>query len=164
MAKKISFPTKIDIPEKAREELVTLLNQQLADNTDLYTQTKQAHWNVKGMHFFYLHEMFDTLAEGVQGYSDMLAERVTTLGGYAKGTVRMAAGTSSLPEYPTDVLGGKGHVAAIRDRFAAYAASTRKAIAEAGDLDDPTTEDLFTEISRQVDLNLYFLEGHLQEE
>lgn len=47
-----TFETRIDIDAGTRKELVELLNQQLADATDLFTQTKQAHWNVKGMDFF----------------------------------------------------------------------------------------------------------------
>ena len=34
---------------------------------------------------------------------DELAERVTALGGYATGTVRMAAAASTLPEFPTEI-------------------------------------------------------------
>lgn len=32
--------TRIDIPEDARRKLVDLLNRQLADTTDLFTQAK----------------------------------------------------------------------------------------------------------------------------
>jgi starvation-inducible DNA-binding protein len=60
------------------------------------------------------------------------------------------------------VVDGKAHLEAVIDRFAAYAASNRAALRRSGDLDDPTTEDLFTEISRDIDLTLYFLEAHLQ--
>ena len=35
-----------------KQEMMSLLNQQLADMFDLYSQTKQAHWNVKGEEFF----------------------------------------------------------------------------------------------------------------
>jgi starvation-inducible DNA-binding protein len=42
------FPTKNAITLTARKKLVTLLNQSLADAVDLVTQSKQAHWNVRG--------------------------------------------------------------------------------------------------------------------
>jgi starvation-inducible DNA-binding protein len=42
--------------------------QQLAGTLDPYTQTKQAHWNVKGSDFIQLHELFDDLAVGVFEY------------------------------------------------------------------------------------------------
>jgi starvation-inducible DNA-binding protein len=75
-----------DLPMQTREQMVTLLNLQLADTSDLYSQVKQAHWNVKGPQFFQLHELFDGLAEALEQYVDLLAERVTALGGDALGT------------------------------------------------------------------------------
>ena len=51
------------------------LNQKLADIIDLQTQLKQAHWNVKGPHFIGLHELFDKIAEDLESYVDMIAER-----------------------------------------------------------------------------------------
>ena len=50
--------------------MVSLLNQQLADTFDLYSQVKQAHWNVKGPQFIALHELFDRLAEELLAYVD----------------------------------------------------------------------------------------------
>src|SRR5258708_15098150 len=45
------FKTKNDLSETTRSKLVELLNARLADAIDLQTQTKQAHWNVKGPDF-----------------------------------------------------------------------------------------------------------------
>jgi starvation-inducible DNA-binding protein len=45
------FKTKNDLSEAIRTKVVRLLNGRLADAIDLQTQTKQAHWNVKGPHF-----------------------------------------------------------------------------------------------------------------
>ncbi len=157
-----TFRTSIDIQPAAREKLIALINQQLADCFDLYSQTKQAHWNVKGSDFIQLHELFDDLAEGVLGFVDMIAERATALGGYATGTARMSAANSSLPEYPTSATLGKDHLEALVARFAAFAASNRKLIDTCGDLGDMDTADLFTEVSREIDKNLWFLEAHLQ--
>jgi starvation-inducible DNA-binding protein len=52
-----AFETRIDIPAERREKLIALLNQHLADTLDLYSQIKQAHWNVKGPQFYQLHEL-----------------------------------------------------------------------------------------------------------
>jgi starvation-inducible DNA-binding protein len=162
MATARMFSTRIDIPGEQREKLIELLNQHLADTFDLYSQTKQAHWNVKGPQFFQLHELFDTLAESVEDYVDLLAERVTALGGTAMGTARMAAATSRLAEYPLDAITGMQHVQALAERFASYAATSRKAINTANEYGDADTADLFTQISRGIDKHLWFLEAHLQ--
>jgi starvation-inducible DNA-binding protein len=156
------FSTRNDLARDTREELVALLNQQLADTFDLYSQTKQAHWNVKGAQFYQLHELFDKLAAEVTGYVDMIAERATSLGGLALGTVRMSAANSQLAECELDVTDSLPTVEALAERYAALARSTRQAIESAEGLGDADTADLFTEVSRGIDKALWFLEAHLQ--
>lgn len=156
------FRTSIDLPEKTRKNVIAILNQNLADSTDLYTQTKQAHWNVKGSTFFQLHELFDDIAGGTLEWVDMVAERVTALGGYAEGTARMAAAASRIPEPPTAKNDGETHIRNLAKSFAVFAKNVRKAIDETADLGDLSTSDLFTEISRGADKYLWFLEAHLQ--
>ena len=63
MAKFKVFSTRLDLPVETCEKVIGLLNQHLADTFDLYSQTKQTHWNAKGPQFFQLHELFDKLAE-----------------------------------------------------------------------------------------------------
>src|SRR6201747_1134232 len=96
------FKTKNDLSEAIRVKAIELLNARLADAIDLQTQTKQAHWNVKGPNFIALHKLFDEINESVEDYVDEIAERVVQLGGIAEGTARMAANRSSLPEYVVD--------------------------------------------------------------
>jgi starvation-inducible DNA-binding protein len=157
-----SFPTRIDIPAATRARVVSLLNQHLAASFDLASQAKQAHWNVKGSDFWQLHKLFDEVAERAGEWVDELAERVTALGGYATGTVRMAAAASTLPEFPTDITDGMAYVKAVAERVAAFTNSAREAIDQADELGDADSADLFTEISRCADTYLYFLEAHLQ--
>jgi starvation-inducible DNA-binding protein len=158
----LNFTTRIDIPADKRAELVSLLNKSLATAFDLYSQTKQAHWNVKGKNFFQLHELFDETAAEVLTYVDELAERATALGGYATGTVRMAASESSLPEYPTTAIEGMEHIAALSNAYAAFGEHVRQAIDKCDDLADKSSADLYTEISRAIDKRLWFLEAHIQ--
>ena len=158
------FNTKNDLSEAVRAKAIALLNARLADAIDLQTQTKQAHWNVKGPSFIALHELFDKVNEDVEDYVDDLAERAVQLGGVAEGTARMAAKRSSLSEYPTNTLDGRSHVEALSTVLAAFGKSARKAINDADDIGDLDTADLFTEISRGVDKWLWFVEAHLQAE
>src|SRR5690349_18529390 len=115
---KSMFSTRNDLAREVRAKMISLLNQQLADTFDLYSQTKQAHWNVKGAQFFQLHELFDKLAEELLGYVDMIAERATALGGLAMGTVRMSAANSQLAECELDITDSLPTVDAIAERYA----------------------------------------------
>src|SRR5262245_64835981 len=107
------FKTKNDLSEATRIQAIALLNARLADCTDLETQTKQAHWNVKGPNFIALHELFDKINDAVEDYVDEIAERAVQLGGVAEGTARMVAKRTSLAEYPAKAVDGRSHVEAL---------------------------------------------------
>lgn len=156
------FATRNDLSREVRSEMITLLNQQLADTFDLFGQAKQAHWNVRGAQFIALHELFDKLAAELAAYVDMIAERATALGGKALGTVRMSAANSRLSECDLEVTESVAVVEAMAERYAALGTSTRHAIGVAEDHGDSDTADLFTEVSRGLDKALWFLEAHLQ--
>lgn len=158
-----TFETAIDIAPDVRAEMVELLNQHLANTSDIYSQSKQAHWNLKGIHFYQLHLLFDALAEQRQGEADEIAERAVQLGGYATGTVRMAAANSRLPEMETNIDAGIDYVRALVDRYGIHANSLRAGIEQATNAGDQDTADLLTEVSRQVDKDLWFLQAHLQD-
>lgn len=156
------YQTRHGLDEDARRSMVVVLNQRLADATDLYSQTKHAHWNVKGMDFYQLHKLFDELAAMVEGHVDLIAERTTALGGYAMGTIRMAAQNSSLPEMPVEAQTGRAFLEALVENYARHARKVGEGIDRAEEAGDKATADLLTEVVRDVDKALYFLESHLQ--
>lgn len=158
-----SYPTHIDIPEQTRTQVVEILNQTLADTIDLKMQFKQAHWNVKGMNFYQLHQLFDEIAIQLEAYIDLVAERVTALGLVAIGTARTVAQKSNIREYSLKTVAGQDHVAELADRLAFYGKTVRGAIAKTSNLGDLVTADIYTEISRTVDKYLWLLEAHLQQ-
>ena len=162
VAKTKKFKTHNNLPESTRTKIIALLNQSLVDTLDLGTQVKQAHWNIKGMQFIALHELFDELYARLNTAADELAERVTALGGVAMGTARMIANHSNINEYPANVVDGKDHVKALVQRYGTLASAAREAIDLCDDLDDDGTQDLYTQISRDLDKDLWFLEAHIQ--
>ena len=156
------YATKNDLPETARVDVITLLNQRLADCIDLQTQCKQAHWNVKGPTFIALHKLFDEINEDVEEYVDLIAERIVQLGGVAEGTVGVVEGRSTLVDYPIGLSTGAEHVAALSDALAMFGRTTRLGIEEMNELEDADSADILTEISRGVDKWLWFVEAHQQ--
>lgn len=158
----MTHPTKIDIPQETREQLIKLLQGSLTAGIDLQLQCKQAHWNVKGPHFIALHDLFDQVQGVVEGFVDEIAERLTALGGTAVGTVGDVAKNTSLPSYPTDIFNGNDHVDAFSTALAAFGKLIRTNIDRAGEIGDADTEDLFTGVSRGIDQQLWFVEAHMQ--
>jgi starvation-inducible DNA-binding protein len=156
------YPTKNDLPAKKREGLIESLNLHLATSLDVMLQSKQAHWNVKGPQFAALHELFDKINEDFEEYSDLLAERVVQLGGYAEGTAAVVAKRTPLKQYPLSLSEGLEHVDYLSTALAAFGKTLREAIKTSGDeFGDADTADIYTEISRGVDKWLWMLEAHL---
>ena len=157
------YKTKIDLSEKMRRNVIVILNDRLADAIDLQSQVKQAHWNVKGPHFIALHELFDKISDAVLDQIDEIAERITSLGGTAEGTVAVAAKRSKLKNYPLSITAGKDHLFYLSTQLSVFGKAARSAIDQTDELGDADSADLFTQVSREIDKYLWFIEAHLQD-
>ena len=78
----------IDITDKNREAIATILNTLLADEYVLYTKTRNAHWNIVGSNFMELHKFFEGQYESIDETVDSVAERVRSLGHYSLGSLK----------------------------------------------------------------------------
>ena len=154
--------TRIDIDHNKRAKTVALLNQLLADASDMTMRTKHAHWNVKGPHFIGLHKYFDELYDVLGKHVDEIAERTAALGGFVKGRLSDAAGASRLPAFSDDTQDGLDVVRAVADALGQFSNAVRDGIDETEDLDDKVTSDMLTGISGDLDKHLWFLEAHLR--
>ena len=160
----LGAPTKNDLPESTREKIVQLCNERVADLIDLQLQAKQAHWNVRGPRFYQLHLLFDQVYEVAVELTDIVAERASQLGGIVEGTVQAVNQRSELDPYPLDLQEGLGHVQALSAALASAGQRARAAIDQADELGDKDAADVFTEVSRGLDKQLWFVEAHLQAE
>src|SRR6202453_598360 len=142
------YKTKIDLSEKTRRNVIVILNDRLSDAIDLQSQIKQGHWNVKGPHFIALHELLDKISDAMLEHIARIAERITSLGGTAEGTVAVAARRSKLKNYPLSITSGRAHLLYLSTQLSAYGKSVRGAIEASADLSDADTADLFTQLSR----------------
>ena len=155
--------TRNDTKSNAKKVSLDTLQARLADGIDLALDIKQAHWNLKGPQFIGIHEMLDGFRDEVDDYNDKVAERITQLGGTARGTVQAVATETKLAAYPLDTYAVADHLAALIDRYAVYGNAVRQNIDDTDEAGDAGTSDLFTEVSRGLDKQLWFLEAHVQE-
>lgn len=149
----------IALPEDVQARLIEILNRRLADAIDLQLQSRQAYWNVKGPNFLSLRELFDKVVEEVEEYADMIAERIVQLGGKAEGTAHAVAGRSSLDGH---MVASTGHIDTLATTLSDFGRHTRYASAQATELKDADTADIFTEIARGVDRCLWFVQTSQQ--
>jgi starvation-inducible DNA-binding protein len=150
-----SFVSGLDAQVQA--QMVDLLNERLADSIDLTLAVKEAHWNLRGSGYIGVHELLDEVAGRLREQSDLMAERAAIMGGFARGTTEVVAKSKTLKPYPVELTDLKTHVRELVHRFKDHGAKVREAIDTAGDAGDEDTADLFTEVSREIDKDAWFI-------
>ena len=85
------------------EELQKAAKIAFASEFSFYLKAHFFHWNVEGIHFRELHDLFGTIYEEVYGSIDDFAEKIRALGAYAPGS-NSRFGMLTGIEDETDVL------------------------------------------------------------
>jgi starvation-inducible DNA-binding protein len=88
------------IDAKDRAKIADGLSRLLADTFTVYLKTHNFHWNVTGPMFNTLHLMFETQYNELWTATDLIAERIRSLGHYAPGTFAQFADLASIRETP----------------------------------------------------------------
>lgn len=94
----------IGISQDNRAKVVEVLTLLLADEHILYLKLRNYHWNVEGMFFAPLHSLFEEQYDKLADSIDDIAERIRSLGYYAKGSMEEFKEMARLAE--SDHLGG----------------------------------------------------------
>ncbi len=154
--------TRIAIARPNRVKVEALLNQLLADLTDMAARTKHAHWNVTGPQFMALHLHFDALHAVLDGHIDAVAERTAALGGFVRGRLSDAASATRLKEFPETTRDGMAVVKVLAEGLAHVSNAAREGIDTCEAEKDLVSADLLTQVSGDLDKQIYFLEAHLR--
>ena len=162
MTKQASVPIDTGIKEKDREEIARGLSKLLADTYTLYLKTHNFHWNVTGPMFQTLHLMFEQHYNELWVATDLIAERIRSLGVYAPATYSEFAVLSSIKEEKAPVeatnmvrLLVSGHQAVIRTARALFPAAERA--------EDQVTMDLLTQRMQIHEKTAWMLRSLLEE-
>ena len=156
------YRNRVALSDEQKTKVVAVMQERLAEALDMYSQAKFAHWNVKGVNFYQLHLVFDSVAEAIFPQIDQIAERMTQLGGVANGTVRQSATTSQIPEFNVKLVAGMDYVNALANSLGTYAHSLREASEQIDEIGDEPTSDFFKQLDIEAEEQLYFLESHLE--
>lgn len=155
----ITQETHNNIDSKEKEEIIPVLNQLLAEFTDLALITKQAHWNMKGHNFISVHEMLDPFNEKLLEYTDKIAERIVQLGGTAFGRSQDIVEHTPFSHYPTNISMVEDHLNALLPAYATLANHIREIITTGNG--DETTRSILTDASEDLDKFLWFIEAQI---
>ena len=80
------------------EQLILATKIAFANSFAFYLKASNYHWNVEGMFFQQLHELFGNIYEEVQGSLDQFAEKIRQLDSYAPGSFMRLAELSQIED------------------------------------------------------------------
>ncbi|WP_425093315.1 Dps family protein [Tropicimonas sp. S265A] len=149
-----------DLSSDAQSAIAQALTQSVAETAVTTMLAQNFHWNVKGMAFAPLHELFQQIYEDHFQAQDDLSERVKALGAHAEGRLAEMLKMSKIGE-------SDGHLSAtdmIKAMLAAQqtlAATVAGAGALAAEHGDTLTEDLCIARGQTHEKFAWFLQAHL---
>lgn len=151
---------KVDIAPDAKTELVEGLHQALAETTVLTMKSQNFHWNVTGMSFGALHDLFEEMYKDHFDAQDDLAERIKALEGHADGRYAELVKRSAVNE-SEGRMDAKAMVEMMKSDQET-ASATLRALAELADQHgDVVTNDLAIERADKHDKYAWMLRAHL---
>jgi len=144
----------------ARAEIVDALNQSVAETAVTTMLAQNFHWNVTGMAFGPLHELFQQIYEDHFTAQDDLAERIKALKAHADGTLAGMLERSKVKEHDGHATDKEmiATMQAAQETLATTLAGAGELAAKHG---DTLTEDLCIARGQTHEKFAWFLRSHL---
>jgi starvation-inducible DNA-binding protein len=153
--------TKNQLPLDVRHASIEYLNAIVVQMIDVALAAKHAHWNVRGPNFISYHKLFDKVFTDLIANIDTVGERITALGGIARGTVQTIANGTELQAYPVLAVAEREHIEQLSSRLGILGRKVREAAREADKHADVVTEDVLIESAATIDGLLWVIESHI---
>lgn len=152
----------IGINEKHLDKTILLLSTVLADEMTLYIKTRKFHWNVSGHSFMELHLLFKSQYTELEQTVDLVAERISKLGGKAIGTMKEFAKLTRLEENPDTYPSQKDMMKELLGDHEKVIVALRKDIETCSDENkDAGTTDFLTGILEEHETTAWVLRRYL---
>ncbi|MEM9708099.1 MAG: DNA starvation/stationary phase protection protein [Pseudomonadota bacterium] len=152
--------TATTLATDARAEIVEALNQSIAETVVTTMMAQNFHWNVTGMAFGPLHDLFQEIYEDHFEAQDDLAERIKALGGHADGVLADMVARSKVSEHH-----GRANARQMIETLLTAQDTLATTLAGAGDLaashGDKLTEDLMISRGQAHEKLAWKLRAHL---
>lgn len=152
----------IGISEKHLQKGIDMLTITLADEMSLYIKTRKFHWNVSGESFMELHKLFQAQYTELEESIDLIAERISKLGGKAIGTLQEFTDSSRLKEAPGKYPSQKDMMKELLHDYEFLISELRKDVEEcATKIKDAGTADFLTGLMEQHESTAWVLRRYL---
>jgi starvation-inducible DNA-binding protein len=152
--------TAVALSTDARAAIVDALNQSVAETAVSTMLAQNFHWNVTGMAFGPLHELFQQIYEDHFTAQDDLAERIKAIKGHAEGTLAGMLTRSKVNEHDGHAS-DKEMIKALLEAQETLASTLAGCGALAAEHGDTLTEDLCIARGQTHEKFAWFLRSHL---
>ncbi|MEH7081623.1 Dps family protein [Neobacillus drentensis] len=141
-------------------QLVSVLNKQIANWSVLYTKLHNYHWYVKGGQFFTLHVKFEEFYNEAGIHVDELAERLLAIGGKPAATMKEYLEISSIKEASGNESADEMVESIIND-FSIIIGELKEGMSFADENNDETTGDMLLAIHSGLEKHVWMLTAFL---
>ncbi len=154
----------IGLSEANIQGVATILSRVLADEHVLYMRMRNYHWNLVGMAFGPLHELFQEQYEALANEIDDVAERIRMLGPAVPGTLTEMLQLATLTEQPGELPDDRGMVAHLVAGHEAIIRNLRQDVRAADEqYDDMGTSDFLTGLMERHEKQAWLLRAHIEQ-
>ena len=151
---------QIGLEKKDMTQVIEKLNGLLSTYHVFYLNVRGYHWNVKGEHFFSLHEKFEELYTELQLQIDEIAERILTLGGTPFHAYSDFTQHASLKENK-NVFEGRACVEGVVNGLQTLIEEQRNVSSVAEEAEDQGTADLVDEYVQTQEKHIWMYNAFL---
>jgi starvation-inducible DNA-binding protein len=136
---------QIGLESDKREKMMVVLRRFLANTYVLYAKTQVFHWNVEGLIFHSLHEMFEEQYQNLAKQVDDVAERLRALGYKTPNGLKDLLAVATIQESSAD-LKAPDMLKMLLEDHEMLCRQLREDIEMADEVDDAGTEDFLTSL------------------
>jgi starvation-inducible DNA-binding protein len=144
-----------------RKPITDDLQATVTELLELYHESKQSHWNIRGPLYLPLHEQLQQNADEYLKYADILAERVLQIGNPVDGRPGVLVATANLGEFPGGFLTDKQVLILMAQHVDTVAKRVRQRIEHLSKVDEVTSNKL-QDLSYQLDQQVWKFRVHMQ--
>ena len=143
--------------DNSKKALADALNGLLADYYALYLKTKNFHWHVTGPHFREYHLLFDEQATELIATTDLVAERVRTLGQDTLTSIGSIAAKQRIADHDSTSTDAAAMLAALHTDNETLIKALKEAKDLAEEAGDNATDGLLDDWTDQAEQRAWFL-------
>jgi len=141
-------------------QLIAVLNKQVANWSVLYMKFHNYHWYVKGEQFFTLHAKFEEFYNEAGIHVDELAERLLAIGGNPVATMKECLELASVKE-ASGTETAQEMVQTIINDFSMIIGELKEGMNLADEKHDETTSDMLLSIHTSLEKHVWMLTAFL---